>query len=92
MAALLCYDPERRISGSEAVEHPYFSWAKLPRSLTLSEHPLPKPPDQFPSFPSVASGERRARLLASPRAPAHEEGDDTDGLERPGTLDIERLV
>ncbi|GMK53442.1 hypothetical protein CspeluHIS016_0100280 [Cutaneotrichosporon spelunceum] len=81
MAALLCYDPERRISASEAVEHPYFF-----------EDPLPKPPDQFPSFPSVASGERRARLLASPRAPAHDEEGDTEGLEGPRTHDLERLV
>jgi hypothetical protein len=57
-----------------------------------SEDPLPKPPDQFPSFPSVASGERRAKLLASPRAPAHEEAGDTEGLERPGAHDLETLV
>ncbi|CAK9780368.1 Pkinase-domain-containing protein [Cutaneotrichosporon oleaginosum] len=81
MAALLCYDPERRISAAEAVDHAYFS-----------EEPLPKPPEQFAAFPSVASGERRHKLLPSPRAPAHEEAGDTDGLERPDALDLESLV
>lgn len=59
---LLC-DPERRISAHEALQHPFFS-----------EAPLPKDPQMFPSFPSKSAGERRVRLH-SPSAPrgAHEQ-------------------
>ncbi|EKC98018.1 cell division cycle 2 [Trichosporon asahii var. asahii CBS 8904] len=64
LSSLLCYDPERRISAEQAGKHAYFA-----------EQPLPKHPDLFPSFPSVASGERRHKLLHSPPAPAHEEVD-----------------
>lgn len=64
LSSLLCYDPERRISAEHAGKHAYFS-----------EQPLPKHPDLFPSFPSVASDERRHKLLHSPPAPAHEEVD-----------------
>ncbi|EJU04036.1 Pkinase-domain-containing protein [Dacryopinax primogenitus] len=42
----LTYDPEKRISAEEAMGHPYFS-----------ESPLPKHPDLFGSFPSIAAGE-----------------------------------
>ncbi|KAL1408838.1 hypothetical protein Q8F55_005652 [Vanrija albida] len=71
MTALLCYDPDRRISAAEGYDHPYFG-----------EQPLPKHPDLFPSFPSVASGERRHRLLASPPAPAaHVEKGDDDKMD-----------
>ncbi|KAF9270376.1 Pkinase-domain-containing protein [Marasmius fiardii PR-910] len=47
MMSLLTYDPERRISAEEALQHPYFS-----------ESPLPKHPDLFGSFPSAAAGEK----------------------------------
>lgn len=74
MSALLAYDPTRRITADEAYGHAYFS-----------EQPLPKHPDLFPSFPSVASGERRHRLLASPPAPvahgAHDAAEDKMDLE-----------
>ncbi|KAJ3256262.1 hypothetical protein HK103_005625 [Boothiomyces macroporosus] len=44
----LTYDPQKRITASEAMEHPFFK-----------ESPLPKPSELFPSFPSKASGERK---------------------------------
>ncbi|KAF8167948.1 Pkinase-domain-containing protein [Crassisporium funariophilum] len=58
MMSLLTYDPERRISAEEALEHPYFS-----------ESPFPKHPDLFGSFPSAAAGEKRRKLFESPSAP-----------------------
>lgn len=77
MSALLCYDPERRVSAEEAGKHQYFL-----------EQPLPKHPDLFPSFPSVASGERRHKLLASPPAPVHADASaDVDDK-----LDLESFV
>jgi len=57
--SLLTYDPERRISAEEALQHSYFS-----------ESPLPKHPDLFGSFPSAAAGERRRKPFSSPSAPA----------------------
>ncbi|GAA5872368.1 hypothetical protein JCM8547_000910 [Rhodosporidiobolus lusitaniae] len=57
MQRLLTYDPEKRIMAEEALRHPYFE-----------ESPLPKPSSMFNSFPSVASGEKKASL-ASPSAP-----------------------
>ncbi|KAK1223817.1 hypothetical protein PQX77_013341 [Marasmius sp. AFHP31] len=47
MMSLLTYDPERRITAEEALQHPYFT-----------ESPLPKHPDLFGSFPSAAAGEK----------------------------------
>ncbi|KAF7310646.1 Pkinase-domain-containing protein [Mycena chlorophos] len=58
MMSLLTYDPERRITAEEALQHSYFT-----------ESPLPKHPDLFGSFPSVAAGEKR-RKPYSPSAPA----------------------
>ncbi|KXS16085.1 Pkinase-domain-containing protein [Gonapodya prolifera JEL478] len=67
LSAMLAYDPGRRITAEEAMRHPWFE-----------EDPLPKDPSQFPTWPSVASGERRKPH--SPTAPhAHQNGvDDTD--------------
>lgn len=59
LMSLLTYDPERRISAEEALQHPYFT-----------ESPLPKHPDLFGSFPSAAAGERRRKPFDSPTAPA----------------------
>ncbi|OCH96513.1 Pkinase-domain-containing protein [Obba rivulosa] len=59
LSRLLTYDPEKRISAREALQHPYFS-----------ESPLPKHPDLFGSFPSAAAGEKRRKPFDSPSAPA----------------------
>ncbi|WAQ84627.1 hypothetical protein PtA15_5A200 [Puccinia triticina] len=61
MNKLLTYDPIQRISADEALKHPYFN-----------ETPLPKHPDAFQSFPSVAAGEKAK--FDSPSAPHREEG------------------
>jgi len=42
---LLTYDPSKRISAAEALEHPYFG-----------ESPLPKAADMMPTFPSSHEG------------------------------------
>lgn len=57
MQKLLCYDPSRRLTAEEALKHPWFT-----------ESPLPKHPDMFQSFPSIAAGDRK-RTYASPAAP-----------------------
>ncbi|KAJ7102238.1 Pkinase-domain-containing protein [Mycena belliarum] len=57
LMSLLMYDPDRRITAEEALEHPYFT-----------ESPFPKHPDLFGSFPSAAAGEKK-RALWSPSAP-----------------------
>ncbi|KAH9004276.1 Pkinase-domain-containing protein [Lactarius hatsudake] len=64
LSSLLTYDPERRISADEALQHPYFS-----------ETPAPKHPDMFGSFPSAAAGERRRKPFSTPPAPARAAGD-----------------
>ncbi|KII93244.1 hypothetical protein PLICRDRAFT_171027 [Plicaturopsis crispa FD-325 SS-3] len=58
LMSLLTYDPERRITAEEALQHPYFT-----------ESPLPKHPDLFGSFPSAAAGEKRRKPFDSPSAP-----------------------
>ncbi|KAG8928399.1 hypothetical protein FRC03_012361 [Tulasnella sp. 419] len=62
LSKLLTYDPAQRISAEEAINHPYFS-----------EAPLPKHPDLFSSFPSLAAGEKKPRLYESPSAPHRQE-------------------
>ncbi|KAF8272889.1 Pkinase-domain-containing protein [Lactarius quietus] len=63
LSSLLTYDPERRLSADEALQHPYFS-----------ETPAPKHPDMFSSFPSAAAGERRRKPFSTPPAPARAVG------------------
>ncbi|EMD41778.1 hypothetical protein CERSUDRAFT_120728 [Gelatoporia subvermispora B] len=58
LSRLLTYDPENRISATEALQHPYFN-----------ESPYPKHPDLFGSFPSAAAGEKRRKPFDSPSAP-----------------------
>lgn len=58
LSSMLTYDPEKRVSAEQALSHPYFK-----------ESPLPKHPDMFPSFPSLAAGERRAKAYETPPAP-----------------------
>lgn len=55
MSRLLTYDPEKRITAEEALQHPYFT-----------ESPLPKDPNLFNSFPSVANGEKYVPSSALP--------------------------
>src|SRR5271170_2429793 len=57
LSSLLTLDPSKRISASEALQHPYFK-----------EDPKPKHPEFFPSFPSKGSGEKRKRW-ETPEAP-----------------------
>lgn len=48
LKSLLAYDPKVRPTAEEALKHPFFT-----------EAPLPKPPEHFPSWPSKSAGERR---------------------------------
>lgn len=50
LSRLLTYDPRRRITAQQALEHPWFA-----------EVPLGKHPDSFGSFPSWAAGERKRK-------------------------------
>ena len=56
LARFLTYDPSKRISAAEALQHPYFH-----------ESPAPAHPDSYGSFPSIAACERRRD--PSPDAP-----------------------
>ncbi|WVN88459.1 uncharacterized protein L203_103670 [Cryptococcus depauperatus CBS 7841] len=76
LSSLLFYNPRRRISAEEGGHHPYFT-----------EHPMPKHPDLFSSFPSQAAGERRHRSLTSPSAPIR-----VDRLEKDNVADLESFV
>jgi cell division cycle 2-like protein len=65
LMSLLTYDPERRISAQEALQHVYFTsvtLSLLPEPVFVDtshrESPLPKHPDLFGSFPSAAAGEK----------------------------------
>ncbi|KAJ3020234.1 hypothetical protein HKX48_001122 [Thoreauomyces humboldtii] len=70
---LLTYDPEKRITAEEALRHPYFTDA-----------PLPKDPALFPTFPSKGAGEKRKVYKTTPGAPVAEHGGET---EAPGLFD-----
>lgn len=59
LQSFLCYDPSKRISAHDALQHTYFD-----------ESPAPAHPDTFGSFPSAAAGEKLRQ--ASPVAPIYE--------------------
>ncbi|KAG0174869.1 hypothetical protein DFQ28_008580 [Apophysomyces sp. BC1034] len=75
LSKLLTYDPAKRITAEEALQHPYFS-----------ESPLPKDPSLFPTWPSKGSGEKKK--IYSPSAPqaAHAGMEDEEDTGLAGTL------
>ncbi|KAG2226813.1 hypothetical protein INT45_005778 [Circinella minor] len=75
LSRLLTYDPKKRITADEALQHPYFS-----------ESPLPKDPALFPTWPSKGSGEKKK--VYSPSAPqaGHAGLDEEDDTGLAGTL------
>lgn len=54
---MLCYDPKRRISATDALKHDYFK-----------ELPSPTPPEYFPHWPAKSEGSKVKREK-SPQAP-----------------------
>lgn len=57
--SLLTYDPKKRISASEALDHPYFR-----------ESPRPVDPSMFPTWPAKSElGHRATKKNASPKPP-----------------------
>lgn len=52
MKGLLCFDPSKRLTAEEALNHPYFS-----------EHPLPKLPEMMPTFPTLTHSALRDAAL-----------------------------
>ena len=67
LMSLLTYDPEKRITAEEALQHDYFKSVVIHiiplRMLMICWHvhresPYPKHPDLFGSFPSAAAGEK----------------------------------
>ncbi|KAL9083643.1 MAG: hypothetical protein Q9159_005652 [Coniocarpon cinnabarinum] len=67
LATLLSMNPAKRPGADEILAHSYFA-----------EHPRPKHPALFPSFPSKAGQEKRRRL-ASPNAPTRGEAPKIEG-------------
>ncbi|KAJ3175260.1 hypothetical protein HDU87_006342 [Geranomyces variabilis] len=68
LSQLLTFDPKKRITAEQALRHPYFT-----------EAPLPKDPSLFPTFPSKGAGEKRK--VYTPSAPVAAHGDvDGPGL------------
>ncbi len=59
LKTMLAYDPKTRPTAAQAMAHPFFE-----------EHPLPKAPELFPSWPSKSAGERR-RKFSSPHLERH---------------------
>lgn len=73
MNCLLAYDPCKRISAEDALRHPYFN-----------EAPLPKHPNAFQSFPSIAAGEKAK--FDSPSAPGGRRNDDFEMTSSAGGI------
>ncbi|KNE61996.1 CMGC/CDK protein kinase [Allomyces macrogynus ATCC 38327] len=68
LAQMLEWDPKRRISAQDALEHTYFR-----------EHPPAKDPAMFPTFPSRANGEMKKRDSPSAPVAAHDVDDAPGG-------------
>ncbi|KNE62994.1 CMGC/CDK protein kinase [Allomyces macrogynus ATCC 38327] len=68
LAKMLEWDPKRRISAQDALEHAYFR-----------EHPPAKDPAMFPTFPSRANGEMKQRDSPSAPVAAHDVDDAPGG-------------
>ncbi|KAK9390326.1 kinase-like domain-containing protein [Lipomyces mesembrius] len=77
LSRLLQFDPNKRITAQEALEHSYFK-----------EDPKLKPPQAFPSFPSKACEERK-RKAQSPRAPVAAHGFEVSDSKLLGFTDDE---
>ncbi|KAF9436740.1 hypothetical protein BGZ76_003097 [Entomortierella beljakovae] len=75
MSRMLTYDPLKRITAEEALQHPYFS-----------EAPPPKHPSMFPTWPS--KGERTAKKNASPTAPQAGHGHNQEEEEPSGLFNF----
>ncbi|KAF8933901.1 hypothetical protein BGZ58_006052 [Dissophora ornata] len=75
MSKMLTYNPEKRITAEEALQHPYFT-----------EAPPPKHPSMFPTWPSKS--ERTAKRNASPTAPQAAHGHDQDEEEVGGLFNF----
>ena len=60
MNSFLTYDPEKRITASEALKHGYFA-----------EKPLPVPPSMFPTWPAKSEGGQKPKVKKeeTPKAP-----------------------
>jgi cell division cycle 2-like protein len=54
----LAYNPSRRITAADALNHDFFK-----------EMPLPVHPSQFPTWPAKSEGGGKPRLVSSPKAP-----------------------
>ncbi|CAO3658359.1 unnamed protein product [Rhizopus stolonifer] len=73
LSKFLTYDPAKRITAEQALNHPYFN-----------ESPAPKDPALFPTWPSKGSGHKKKAFSPSAPAAAHGENIDDEGLE--GTI------
>mmetsp|Transcript_36739 Transcript_36739/g.57713 ORF Transcript_36739/g.57713 Transcript_36739/m.57713 type:complete len:438 (-) Transcript_36739:139-1452(-) len=67
---MLTYDPKKRITAKEALEHPYFT-----------ESPLPQDPSMMPTYPSQAEGGRRKKRIGSGEIPRQD--NDSKFLDQP---------
>jgi len=73
MNRLLCYDPEKRISTQEALDHPFFR-----------EAPLPQTKENMPTFPSIQtidSSKRKEQRSESKKPAASDKYAGTDAYE-----------
>ncbi|KAG2194654.1 hypothetical protein INT47_002338 [Mucor saturninus] len=69
LSKLLTYDPAKRYTAEEALQHPYFD-----------ESPAPKDPSMFPTWPSKGSGHKKRDFSPSAPAAAHGIAEEEPGL------------